>query len=280
MGCEILVAGSALIGLPAGSCINFVSRHLCRSQTQTTGSSCPACGDAGRVWLAILPFKWRSPCPACDSAPSWRRPAIEVVTALVFAAIAARHGAQLMVPLWCAFAALLIACAATDLEHGIVPDELSLGGLGVALPLVPACVSLGGGSFSGTFASALVGALLGGGSLWLLGFVHARASVAFGRHFEHWPGPGEALPSPSSVDYWTWFPGIGFGDVKLMALVGATLGPLGVLDTIAAATVIGLAQGLVAALGSRRWSAPFRFAPAIAVGALTVVLVPGNLLRL
>jgi hypothetical protein len=41
-----------------------------------------------------------------------------------------------------------------------------------------------------------------------------------GRRFPHWPGEGEAMPQPASLDYWTWFPGVGFGDVKLLAMIG------------------------------------------------------------
>ena len=37
-----------------------------------------------------------------------------------------------------------------------------------------------------------------------------------GREFEHWPGPGESLPKPGEIDYWVWFPGLGFGDGPLV----------------------------------------------------------------
>ena len=60
--------------------------------------------------------------------------------------------------------------------------------------------------------SSASGAFVGGGMRWGVAFVHARLAVAMGRTFEHWPGEGEALPKPSSLDYWTWFPGMGFGD--------------------------------------------------------------------
>jgi prepilin signal peptidase PulO-like enzyme (type II secretory pathway) len=121
---------------------------------------------------------------------------------------------------------------------------------------------------------SLAGASLGGGLLWLVGFVHARVAVAMGREFEHWPGEGESLPKPSSLDYWVWFPGLGFGDVKLLAMIGAVIGPIGVLETILASSLAGLLGGLIWAATIRSWSTPFGFGPAIAVGALLVVLVP------
>ena len=107
-----------------------------------------------------------------------------------------------------------------------------------------------------------------------MGFVHARVCVALGREFEHWPGEGEELPRPASLDYWTWFPGLGFGDVKLLAMVGAVLGPSGVLSAIVAASLLGLLLGLVWIAATRRPSAPFGFGPAISAGALLVLLVP------
>jgi prepilin signal peptidase PulO-like enzyme (type II secretory pathway) len=107
-----------------------------------------------------------------------------------------------------------------------------------------------------------------------VGFAHARISVALGREFEHWPGEGEAAPSPRQLDWWIWFPGVGFGDVKLLAMIGAVQGVVGVLETLIAASLAGLALGLGFALATRRFAAPFGFAPALAAGALLVALVP------
>jgi prepilin signal peptidase PulO-like enzyme (type II secretory pathway) len=142
------------------------------------------------------------------------------------------------------------------------------------LVAVPALSALEGGLFAMALQRSLLGAFLGGGSLWLVGFVHARISVAMGRTFEHWPGEGEEVPKLNSADYWLWFPGVGFGDVKLLAMIGAVLGPMGVLETILLASVSGLVLGLGWAMATRRLAAPFGFGPAIAAGALVVLLVP------
>ena len=131
-----------------------------------------------------------------------------------------------------------------------------------------------GAPFGRALLASAGGALLGGGLLWLVGFGHARVCVALGRSFEHWPGEGEELPKPSSVDYWVWFPGLGFGDVKLLAMIGAVIGPIGVLETILAASLAGLVGGVAWAAAKRNWSTPFGFGPAIAAGALLVLLVP------
>jgi leader peptidase (prepilin peptidase)/N-methyltransferase len=199
---------------------------------------------------------------------------VELVTALLFAGIVWRYGLQPMTPLWCAFAAALLACAVIDFDHQIIPDEISLGGLVVALVLTPLLRAASGADPWSALAASVGGALLGGGLFWLVGFLHARISTALGRRFAHWPGPGEPTPSPKSLDYWVWFPGVGFGDVKLLAMIGAVLGPLGVLQTILAASLAGLALGLAWAVALRRFGAPFGFGPALAAGALLVVLAP------
>jgi leader peptidase (prepilin peptidase)/N-methyltransferase len=67
---------------------------------------------------------------------------------------------------------------------------------------------------------------------------------------------------------------MGLGDVKLLAMVGAFVGPWGVLDTLLGASLLGLGLGLLWGLVSRSWSSPFGFGPAIAAGALLALLVP------
>ncbi len=82
------------------------------------------------------------------------------------------------------------------------------------------------------------------------------------------------MPRFASADYWLWFPGLGLGDVKLLAMIGAFLGPWGVLETILSASLLGLLLGLGWAAATRSLSAPFGFGPAIAAGALLSLLFP------
>jgi leader peptidase (prepilin peptidase)/N-methyltransferase len=274
------LAGAALLlGLAIGSFLNVVIHRLPRAESVVfPRSHCPAC-DAPLAWfdnVPLLSYLWlRGRCRACSAVISLRYPAIELVTGLLFAAIALRYGVDPMTPLWWAFAAALVAAAAIDFDHRIIPDEISLGGLVVALLLVPLARTASGGDFGPALGSSALGAVLGGGLFWLVGFVHARVSAALGREFEHWPGEGQPLPTPRSLDYWIWFPGIGFGDVKLLAMIGAVLGPFGVLQTILVASLAGLALGVGWAAVTRNFQTPFGFGPAIAAGALLVVLVSG-----
>jgi len=145
------------------------------------------------------------------------------------------------------------------------------------LVLAPGAAVLGGASPAAALLRSVAGAGLGFGLLWIVGFAHARVSAAAGRTFAHWPAEGEAYPRAGSLDYWTWFPGMGFGDVKLMAMIGAFLGPVGVIECVVLASFAGLVLGFAWWLVRRDWDAPFGFGPALSVGALLVALSPWRL---
>jgi leader peptidase (prepilin peptidase)/N-methyltransferase len=278
-----LFTGAAFaLGLVVGSFLNVVIHRLPRGESLLfPASHCPGCQAAIAPWdnVPVLAWLWlRGRCRRCGSRISLRYPLVELATGLVFAAIALRHGPAAMTLVWLAFAAALVAAAVIDFDHRIIPDEISVAGLLVALVTVPAAHWIDGSAPIGVaLERSLLGALLGAGALWSVGFAHARIATALGRRFEHWPEPGAALPRPTSLDYWIWFPGVGFGDVKLLAMIGAVVGPLGALETILAASLAGLVLGVGWAAVTRQWNAPFGFAPALAAGALLVVLSPVHL---
>jgi leader peptidase (prepilin peptidase)/N-methyltransferase len=270
-----LPAGLALVGalgLLIGSFLNVVIHRVPRGESIVRPRSrCPACKHAiGAIenvpvlsWLAL-----RGRCRHCRTPISARYPLIELATGAIFLAIAWQHGPTLVTLVWCVFGAGLVVAAGIDFDERWIPDSISLGGLALGLAAMPLARWSTGVAYPDALASSLAGAVLGGGFLWIVGFAHARVSVALGRTFEHWPGEGEALPRPSSLDYWTWFPGLGFGDVKLMAAVGAFLGPVGVLHAIVLAAIIGLGFGLVPLVLRRSGFEPFGFGPAISIAAV------------
>jgi leader peptidase (prepilin peptidase)/N-methyltransferase len=275
----LALGAAGVLGLVIGSFLNVVIHRLPRGESIVRPAShCPGCGRPVAPWenVPVLSYLWlRARCRGCGMRISPRYPAIELATGLLFAALVARHGLAAITAVYLAFAAALVAAAAIDFDHRIIPDRISVGGLLVALVAVPAARAAGGAPFADALATSASGALLGGGLLWGVGFAHARLSVAMGRRFEHWPGAGEPVPRPGSLDYWTWFPGLGFGDVKLLAMIGAVLGPFGVLEALIAAALAGLLVGAAFAVATRRLDAPFGFAPALALGALLVLLAPG-----
>ena len=267
-----------VVGLHVGSFLNVVIHRVPRGESVVRPRSrCPACGNGIAFYDNVPVLSWLmlgGRCRHCQAPISFRYPLVELVTGAVFAGIAAVHGASPMTVLWWGFAAALIAGAGIDYDERWIPDEVSVGGLVVGLVAVPFVRFLGGMPYGEAALVALGGALLGGGALWLVGFAHARLSVALGREFEHWPGEGEELPRPGSLDYWVWFPGLGFGDVKLMAMVGAFFGPVGVAQVVFLAALIGVGMGVVGLLRRGGAQTPFGFGPAIAVAAVLLVLAP------
>lgn len=275
---EVLAGFALALGLVVGSFLNVVIYRLPRGESVAhPGSHCPGCDAPVAPFdnVPVLSYLWlRGRCRQCKMRISLRYPAIELLVGLLFAAIFWQHGVSAMLLVWWAFAAALVAAAGIDFDHRIIPDEISLGGLVLALIAVPLARGSTGTPFAAAFVESLVGAVVGGGLFWIVGFTHARLSTAMGREFDHWPGEGEDLPRPSELDYWVWFPGVGFGDIKLLAMIGAVQGALGVFETILAASLAGLALGIAWACVTRRWNSPFGFGPAIAAGALLVTLVP------
>lgn len=275
---EALLPVALVFGLLVGSFLNVVIHRVPEGGSIVSPPShCPGCETPIKPWDNVPVLSWlllRGRCRSCHAPISLRYPAVELVTGLLFTAIAWRFGATAWTVLYCLFGAALIAAAMIDHDHQIIPDSISLGGLAAALVLVPAVTAWTGGDPIGALVRAALGAAIGAGVLWTVAFVHARISVAMGRTFEHWPGEGEALPTPGEADYWLWFPGLGLGDVKLLAMIGAVVGPIGVLDTILASSLIGLVLGGAQALSRGALGRPFGFAPAIAVGTVAILFLP------
>ena len=208
------------LGLVVGSFLNVVIHRVPRGESIVhPRSRCPGCGGAIAAFDNVPVFSWlllRGRCRSCRAPISARYPLVELATGVVFVAIAIGQGASAPTILWWGFASALIAAAGIDFDERWIPDSISLGGIAAGLALMPLARWLAAEDYASALRSALAGAALGGGLLWIVGFAHARVSQALGREFEHWPGEGEALPKFASLDYWTWFPGLGFGDVKLM----------------------------------------------------------------
>ncbi len=267
-----------VFGLLIGSFLNVVIYRLPREESVVfPASHCPGCDTVIKPWdnIPLLSYLMlRGACRSCGTRISLRYPAIELFTGIVFALIALRFGFAPATLLFAAFAAALIVAGMVDIDHQIIPDEISLGGLVLGLIAVPMWRMHTGEGFVLACSQSVLGALLGGGMLWSVGFFHARLSVAMGRTFEHWPDEDEEVPTIGSLDYWTWFPGMGFGDVKLLAMVGAFLGPVGVVSTVLVASVLGLVIGVGLGFFVKSWNSPFGFGPAIAGAALISLLLP------
>lgn len=212
-----VVAG--LFGAVIGSFLNVVIHRLPREESIVLPSSrCPSCGATIAFYdnvpvLSYLMLGGR--CRSCKTHISARYPAVEALTAFLWVAVAWRDGLTFALPFDLVFVTAITALIFIDAEHMILPNAITYPGIvfaliaRVAIPYVmgqpyfddlPGLkqVMLAGWSDSGaSLVGALIGALVGGGSLWLM---------------------GEAWKKLRGVD------AMGLGDVKMMFMVGAYLG--------------------------------------------------------
>jgi leader peptidase (prepilin peptidase)/N-methyltransferase len=209
----------------------------------TPRSRCPSCGHA-IAWyenIPVLSYLWlRGKCSACKTPISARYPFFEVLTAAIFAALAWRFGAQPTTLLWCAFAAVLVALAGIDWDTTLLPD-------GLTLPLLWGGLVAAALGLTTSLSSAVWGAVAGYLSLWS---VYWLFKLATGKE------------------------GMGYGDFKLLAALGAWLGASMVLPVVLGASIFGAVVGIAMKLNSSlREGRYVPFGPFLAGSGLAVLLL-------
>jgi leader peptidase (prepilin peptidase)/N-methyltransferase len=206
-------------------------------------SRCPACQHRIRPHENIPVISWlvlRGRCSACKASISLRYPLIELLCATLFAAIGWRFGAQPVALLWCAFAATLIALSMIDWDTTVLPDALTL-------PLLWAGLLAAAVGWTIPLSGAVIGACAGYLSLWA---VYWFFKLATGKE------------------------GMGYGDFKLLAALGAWLGWQALLPIILVASVLGAAIGIVMKIsGALREGRYVPFGPFLAGAGVLVMLV-------
>jgi leader peptidase (prepilin peptidase) / N-methyltransferase len=233
----------SLLGLSVGSFLNVCVHRLPRHQSLVhPGSRCPRCGYVLR-WYDNIPvvsyLVLRGRCRKCGDSIAIRYPAIEVVTLVLFLVHGAVFGWSALLVVRLLFACAMVVLFAVDLEHHLLPDAITLpgivAGLLFSIVLPPGIVS------------ALLGMLIGGGVLWLIGEAYFRYS-------------GQE--------------GMGGGDVKMLAMIGAFLGWKLVLVTLVLSSVAGSLIGvfvIVLKRGGMKYALPY--GTFLALGALAASVV-------
>jgi len=235
-----------LAGTIVASFLTVCVRRLPRGKSVVSPRShCPECGTTlGPLELVpVLSYLLlRGRCRHCGKKISISYPAMEVGVGLIFLLIVVGRGATVWTLNYLVLASLVVVAAGIDLNHGVIPDRLTLPWMAVGV----AAGALGG---LREVTMRIVGLFACGGLVFLI-----------------------ALLSRG---------GMGGGDVKLMALVGSFLGPWGGLASFMVACFIGAAVGIgliVAGLKKRKDEIPF--GPFIAAGAIIVCISGTWVLRL
>lgn len=269
----LLYVAAAALGLLVGSFLNVVVRRLpvmmerawreeCREFLGTEsapapgaapfnlwrpGSRCPHCEGRIRARHNIPVLSYillRGRCADCGGAIEWRYPLVEALTALLTPAVAAQLGFTTQGLLACLFTWALVALAFIDLERQLLPDSITLPLLWLGLLA----------NYAGLFTdlhSALLGAALGYAVLWL---VQQSFRLAAGKE------------------------GMGAGDLKLLAAVGAWCGWQSLATIILLSSLAGaLAGGCLVLLRRRPRSAPIPFGPFLAAAGWLSLVWQANL---
>ena len=243
------------LGAVVGSFLNVVIVRLPAGESVVRPrSKCPRCGDMIPSWLNIPILSWlmlRGKCRACRLPISIRYPVVELLTALLFLAIGQRFGPTLATAAGLIMAGGLVAITFIDIDHWIIPDEIAIPGVIIGVLMRPF-------AFEVAWWDGLVGAAVGAGSLiairwiWWAGwksYVAIRAKIQ----------PG-FVPEVDKSE------GMGLGDVTLLAMIGAFLGPGGLLPTVLVASVAGTIVGVVLQLAARVGVVPERSSDAEGTG--------------
>ena len=244
----------SLLAFTIGACIgSFLNVCIYRIPAGMSivhpGSKCPRCEKEISFYDNIPIISYlvlMGKCRYCKTAIPIRYPLVEALTGIFAMASVVAFGPTVHALVAFAFIATLIVVAFIDLDHRIIPDRISLPGIPIFFLAALAVPNL-------TWQASAIGILVGGGSLFV---------VAWG------------------YQLMTGREGMGGGDIKLLAMIGAMVGWRGILFTLFAASAIGTLVGVLAMIRSgkgMRLAIPF--GPFLAIGA-AIYLFFGNALIL
>ena len=238
-----------VIGTCIGSFLNVcIYRIPAAKSIVHPGSMCPRCQNPIRFYdnIPLLSFLClRRRCRYCSLPIPFRYPLVELLGGLFALWIVMKFGLTPEALIYYIFSATLLVIAFIDIDHRIIPDRLTLPGIPLALLAALFLPDM-------TLKQSLWGIAVGGGSL---------LAVAWGYHLI------------------THKEGMGGGDIKLLAMIGALLGWKGVLFTIFAASILGTVSGVIIMFrtkGDMKLAVPF--GPFLSIGALTFVFFGADIL--
>ncbi len=260
----VVVVFAAIFGAMLGSFLNVCVYRLPRNESVIRPRSrCPGCG-APIAWYDNVPLlSWlllKGRCRHCGARISAQYPLVELAVAGIWAGAVLWFGTAFAAPRAAVLATLALGIALTDWRHYVIPDEFSLGGLGLGLAFAVARGLPGLGD-------ALVGAAAGFSLLWVVkagGDWALKRGLIGGEELAQVLEEGER---PTTL---------GLGDLKMMAMVGSFVGWRGVLLTAFLGSLSGVAVFLPLLLVRRR--APVPFGVFLAIGAVVTAVLGGPLI--
>lgn len=267
-----MIAAAFLIGLLIGSFLNVCIHRwpIDESILLPARSRCPRCKRT-IAWYDNIPvlsyLALRGRCRRCSARISLRYPVVELLNGSIYAYIVAGHGVTPEAFKAALFCSMVLALIFTDLEHYILPDEITLGGLGLGLGLSvliavpPSLVALfwmlrdePPAPWLASLSESLAGAALFGGMLWTMRELYYRIR---------------------GID------GLGMGDVKMAAMMGAFWGVGPTLMILLLGSLGGsLLGGALILFGGKKWNYELPFGSYLGAAAVAVTLWGDELFNL
>ena len=231
-----------IFGLCIGSFLNVCIYRLPASKSIVhPRSMCSNCGTLIAAYdnIPVLSYLWlKGRCRHCQIKISLRYPMVELLGGLFALGTYLKFGLTLEALIYYLFFAALLIVTFIDIDHRIIPNVITL-------PGIPICFAASFALPSITYKEALLGIFIGGGSLLLVAWVYSLITKK---------------------------EGMGGGDIKLLAMMGAIVGWQGVLFTIFLASLVGTLAGLAAMLQSRKgMKLAVPFGPFLSIGSITYI---------
>lgn len=237
-----------VFGLLFGSFANVVIYRLPQGKSVVRPrSSCQQCGAMIKWYDNIPVLSWiflKGKCRSCQTKISWRYPFVELLTGLLFMMSYHYAGLNYTLVEYLVFSFSLVVCSFIDFDHMILPDEFTLSG--IVIGLLGAWLNP-----DRNFLDAFIGVLIGGGFLWAMAYVYYLL---------------------------TKNEGMGGGDIKLLAWIGAVLGWKAVPFVVMSSAIIGSVVGLIMARkGKDGLKTAIPFGPYLALGAVLFMFGAQNI---
>ena len=249
-----LFASATFFGLCVGSFLNVCIYRIPYSKSILyPGSMCGSCGVPVRFYdnIPVLSyFILGGKCRNCKAPYSMRYPIVELLTGLMALAVAMKFGFTLESLIYFVFICTLLVVTFIDIDHQIIPDVISLPGIPI---FFLAAFALPSATFIDTLVNSGLGVLIGGGSLLLVGWLYMIIAKK---------------------------EGMGGGDIKLLAMMGALIGWKGILFTVFVSSAVGSVVGLAVMMRTRKgMKLAIPFGPFLSIGAITYIFFGQALMR-
>ena len=238
-----------IFGLCIGSFLNVCIYRLPASKSIVhPRSMCSNCGTliASYDNIPILSYMvLRGKCRYCGARISFRYPLIEFISGIFAVGVFMKYGLSVEALIYYTFIATLLVITFIDIDHQIIPDVISLPGIPIFFAASFVLPDI-------TLVESIMGILIGGGSLWIVAQLYYML---------------------------TRKEGMGGGDIKLLAMMGAIIGWKGVLFTIFMASAVGTVVGMLVMLKTRTsMKLKVPFGPFLAIGAIAYIFLGPQLM--